>query len=73
MRPEDELVDDDNRRLAACDDAPLSRYLVDVDCWGEAQGAPMKPATVCAVVHSPLLKERSDDDARRSVPAPPAG
>ena len=55
-RPQDELVDDDNRRYTPLAMILRSRYLVDVDCWGEARGAPMKPATVCDVVRSRLLE-----------------
>jgi 2-oxoglutarate ferredoxin oxidoreductase subunit alpha len=55
-RPEDELVDDDNRRYSPLAMMLRSRYLVDVDCWGEARGAPMKPATICDVVRSRLLQ-----------------
>ena len=49
-RREDELVDDENRRYSALAMLLRSRYLVDVDCWSEARGQPIKPATVCNVV-----------------------
>ena len=53
-RPEDELVDDENRRYSALAMLLRSRYLVDVDCWSEARGQPIKPATVCNVVRERL-------------------
>jgi len=49
-RREDELVDDDNRRYSPLATVLRSRYLVDVDCWSEDRGEPIKPATVCNVV-----------------------
>lgn len=53
-RPEDELVDDDNRRYSPLATVLRSRYLVDVDCWTEARGEPIKPAAVCDVVRRRL-------------------
>ena len=53
-RPEDELVDDDNRRYSPLATLLRSRYLVDVDCWSEARGEPIKPAAVCDVVRRRL-------------------
>jgi 2-oxoglutarate/2-oxoacid ferredoxin oxidoreductase subunit alpha len=53
-RPEDELVDDDNRRYSPLATVLRSRYLVDVDCWSEARGAPIQPGTVCDVARRRL-------------------
>ncbi|HYB27368.1 MAG TPA: 2-oxoacid:acceptor oxidoreductase subunit alpha [Solirubrobacteraceae bacterium] len=53
-RPEDELVDDENRRYSPLATVLRSRYLVDVDCWSEARGQPIKPATVCIAVRERL-------------------
>ena len=53
-RPEDELVDEENRRYSPLATVLRSRYLVDVDCWTEARGQPIKPATVCGVVRQRL-------------------
>jgi 2-oxoglutarate/2-oxoacid ferredoxin oxidoreductase subunit alpha len=59
-RPEDELVDDDNRRYSPLATVLRSRYLVDVDCWSEARGEPIKPSTVCNVIRHRLEgKERA--------------
>ncbi len=55
-RKEDELVDDDNRRYSPLAMLLRYRYLVDVDCWGETRGAPMKPGTICDVVRSRLAQ-----------------
>ena len=53
-RTEDELVDDENRRYSPLATVLRSRYLVDVDCWSEARGQPIKPATVCTAVREQL-------------------
>ncbi|MGZ4223895.1 MAG: 2-oxoacid:acceptor oxidoreductase subunit alpha [Solirubrobacteraceae bacterium] len=53
-RLEDELVDDENRRYSPLAIVLRSRYLVDVDCWSEARGQPIKPATVCNFVRERL-------------------
>ncbi len=53
-RPEDRLVDDDNRRYSPLATILRSRYLVDVDCWSDARGEPIQPATVCNVVRHRL-------------------
>ena len=56
-RSEDRLVDDDNRRYSPLATILRSRYLVDVDCWSDARGEPIQPATVCNVVR-PRLERR---------------
>jgi 2-oxoglutarate ferredoxin oxidoreductase subunit alpha len=53
-RPEDGLIDADNRRYAPLAMILRSRYLVDVDCWTEARGQPIKPGTVCTVIRAKL-------------------
>jgi 2-oxoglutarate ferredoxin oxidoreductase subunit alpha len=58
-RPEDELVDDDNRRYSPLAMVLRSRYLVDVDCWSEARGEPIKPAAVCSVVRLRLEQKEA--------------
>jgi 2-oxoglutarate ferredoxin oxidoreductase subunit alpha len=51
------LIDDDNRRYAALAMLLRSRYLVDVDCWTEVRGRPIKPGSVrTALLHA--LKAR---------------
>jgi len=46
----DSLIDADNRRLSALAMILRSRYLVDIDCWSEARGQPMKPDTIRGVL-----------------------
>jgi 2-oxoglutarate ferredoxin oxidoreductase subunit alpha len=31
-----------------------ARYLVDVDCWTEVRGQPIKPGTMCRVIREKL-------------------
>jgi len=56
-RLDDELVDEDNRRYSPLALMLRSRYLVDVDCWSEARGQPIKPGTVCDAVRQRLEHE----------------
>jgi 2-oxoglutarate ferredoxin oxidoreductase subunit alpha len=51
-RSEDELIDEDNRRYAALALMLRSRFLVDIDCWSEARGQPIKPGDVLKVIHA---------------------
>jgi len=53
-QPEDELIDENNRRYAPLALLLRSRYLVDVDCWSETRGQPIKPGSVCRVVRDKL-------------------
>lgn len=53
-RPEDELIDADNRRYTALAMMLRSRYLVDVDCWSEARGQPIKPGNVVKALRARL-------------------
>ncbi len=56
---EDELIDEDNRRYAPLAMMLRSRFLVDVDCWSEARGQPIKPGAVAAVVRQALQRKGS--------------
>jgi 2-oxoglutarate ferredoxin oxidoreductase subunit alpha len=47
---EDKIIDDSNRRYSALAMLLRSRYLVDIDCWSEVRGTPLKPNTVRRVV-----------------------
>ncbi len=51
---DDELIDPNNRRYSALAMMLRSRYLVDVDCWSQSRGQPIKPGQVCAAVRSRL-------------------
>ena len=53
-RSEDELIDEDNRRYSALALMLRSRFLVDIDCWSEARGQPIKPAQICQVIREKL-------------------
>ena len=58
-RPEDELIDESNRRYSALAMLLRARYLVDVDCWGEVRGQPIKPASIRKAIEERLqLKEK---------------
>jgi len=56
-RPDDALIDEDNRRYAPLAMLLRSRYLVDVDCWSEARGQPIKPGIVCNAIRAKLQGE----------------
>jgi 2-oxoglutarate ferredoxin oxidoreductase subunit alpha len=45
-QPDDEIIDETNRRYSSLAILLRSRYLVDVDCWSECRGTPLKPITV---------------------------
>jgi 2-oxoglutarate ferredoxin oxidoreductase subunit alpha len=56
-RPEDELINPDNRRYSALAMMLRARYLVDVDCWSEVRGQPVKPDTVYRVLRDQLAQK----------------
>ncbi len=43
---DDELIAEDNRRYSNLAWLLRARYLVDVDCWGEVRGQPLKPGAI---------------------------
>jgi len=53
-RPEDEIIDETNRRYSALAMLLRARYLVDVDCWSQVRGAPIKPGTLCQVIREKI-------------------
>jgi hypothetical protein len=55
-RLEDELIDEDNRRYSALAMMLRARFLVDVDCWSEARGQPIKPGSVVDVALAQIEK-----------------
>jgi 2-oxoglutarate ferredoxin oxidoreductase subunit alpha len=57
-RPEDQLIDETNRRYSALAMLLRARYLRDIDCWSEVRGQPIKPATICEVVRRKLAKPK---------------
>jgi 2-oxoglutarate ferredoxin oxidoreductase subunit alpha len=69
-RPGDEIIDETNRRYSALAMLLRARYLVDVDCWSEVKGQPIKPSTICRVVRERLTRP---DGGRGSSPATTPG
>ena len=55
-RPDDQLIDEDSRRYSSLATLLRSRYLVDVDCWTEVRGQPVKPRTIRQVLLNKLEK-----------------
>jgi len=53
-RPDEAIVDENNRRYSALAMMLRSRYLVDVDCWSEVRGQPIKPSTLVNVLSAKL-------------------
>jgi 2-oxoglutarate ferredoxin oxidoreductase subunit alpha len=51
---EDEIIDEENRRYAPLAMMLRSRTLVDVDCWTEARGQPIKPGMVVDAIRAKL-------------------
>ena len=50
----DELIDEDNRRYASLAWLLRARYLVDVDCWSNVHGQPIKPGAIERMIRSRL-------------------
>jgi 2-oxoglutarate/2-oxoacid ferredoxin oxidoreductase subunit alpha len=55
--PNEEIIDESNRRYSALAMLLRSRYLIDVDCWTEVRGQPIKPNTIERVILE-KLKQR---------------
>ena len=55
--PNDEIIDENNRRYSALATLLRSRYLVDVDCWSEVRGQPIKPNTIERVMLEKLKQK----------------
>ena len=56
-RLEDELIDETNRRYSALAMLLRARYLVDIDCWSEVRGQPIKPSVIRSVVLDKLARQ----------------
>jgi len=52
--PADELIDADNRRYAPLALILRARFVVDIDCWGQARGQPIKPGQLLEVIRGKL-------------------
>jgi len=57
--PHDALIDPTNRRYSALAMLLRARYLVDVDCWSEVRGRPIKPGTICEVIRPRLAPKEA--------------
>ncbi|NND76127.1 MAG: 2-oxoacid:acceptor oxidoreductase subunit alpha [Ilumatobacter sp.] len=55
-RLEDPMIDDENRRYGNLAWLLRARYLVDVDCWGEAKGQPLQPGVIEAAIRTRLTQ-----------------
>lgn len=55
-RPDDQIIDETNRRYSSVAILLRSRYLIDVDCWSEVKGQPIKPGTIRRVMLEKLEK-----------------
>jgi 2-oxoglutarate ferredoxin oxidoreductase subunit alpha len=55
-RPDEPIIDENNRRYSALAMMLRSRYLVDVDCWSEVSGQPIQPGTIRRVIGEQLKK-----------------
>ena len=51
---DDEIIDEDNRRYANLAWLLRARYLVDIDCWSNVHGQPMKPGAIESMIRSRL-------------------
>ena len=51
---DDELINADNRRYANLAWLLRARYLLDVDCWSNVYGQPLKPAQVETIIRKRL-------------------
>jgi 2-oxoglutarate ferredoxin oxidoreductase subunit alpha len=57
--PTDPLIDETNRRYSALAMLLRSRYLVDVDCWTEVRGRPIKPGSIVEAMRAKLAREET--------------
>jgi 2-oxoglutarate/2-oxoacid ferredoxin oxidoreductase subunit alpha len=57
--PNDAIIDESNRRYSAVAMLLRSRYLIDVDCWSEVRGQPIKPNTIERVILEKLKKKEA--------------
>ncbi len=55
--PEERIIDESNRRYAAVATLLRARYLVDVDCYSEVKGQPIKPSTIRRVIAEKLKQK----------------
>ena len=63
-RPDDTIIDESNRRYSSVAILLRSRYLVDVDCWSQVRGQPIKPRTIRRVLLDKLQGSASTQKSR---------
>lgn len=63
-RPDDTIIDESNRRYSSVAILLRSRYLVDVDCWSQVRGQPIKPRTIRRVLLDKLQGSASTQESR---------
>ena len=63
-RPDDTIIDESNRRYSSVAILLRSRYLVDVDCWSQVRGQPIKPRTIRRVLLDKLHGSASTQKSR---------
>ena len=52
--PDEEIINESNRRYSSLATLLRSRCLIDVDCWSEVRGQPIKPSTIRRIVLAKL-------------------
>jgi len=57
----DDIIDHENRRYSALAWMLRARHLVDIDCWSESRGRPIKPSAICSEVRGRLGKSRGNE------------
>jgi len=57
---DDELVDEDNRRYANLAWLLRARTLVDIDCWSNVHGQPIKPGSIERMIRQRLKEMRKE-------------
>ncbi|HSN72320.1 MAG TPA: 2-oxoacid:acceptor oxidoreductase subunit alpha, partial [Steroidobacteraceae bacterium] len=55
-RLDDAIIDAENRRYSALAWMLRARYLVDVDCWSESRGRPLKPGAIARALRAHLAQ-----------------
>ena len=54
---DEEIIDEDNRRYTNLAWMLRARFLVDIDCWSEVKGQPLKPGVIARVISDKLKAE----------------
>jgi 2-oxoglutarate ferredoxin oxidoreductase subunit alpha len=57
-RPDDAIIDETNRRYSAVAMLLRARYLVDIECWSQVRGQPIKPGTIYRVLRDKLEQDK---------------